>query len=727
MRTRQRWSIAGERPVTIARDAHGVPQVRAETEADLYRGLGHCHAADRGLQMLLVRILAQGRASECLEASDAALALDRFFRRMSFGGDATAEVEKVAPADRALGQAYCDGVNLALAARIPWELRLLRYAPEPWTLADCLQLQRVVGYVTLAQSQGDMERLLVEMVQAGVPHGHLAELFPGLLGELDVDLLRRVRLGERIVPASLPWQSALPRTPASNNWVVAGWRSASGKPLLANDPHLEANRLPALWYEVVAELGARFCIAATMPGLPSFLVGRTNDLAWGATYAFMDATDSWIEDCRDGRYRRLVDGREEWLPFRTRTEIIRRKRKPSVTLALHENEHGLLDGDPFAPGLYLATRWSAAEGTGAASLAAAFRLLHAPDVAAGMEAVGVIETAFNWVLADRHGNIGYQMSGRMPLRRAGATGLVPLPGWEPGNDWLGFAPAHQLPRALNPAQGFLVTANDDLNHLGHVHPINLPMGPYRAERIAALLATRRDWTAADLEEMQMDVVSLHAARFMEILRPLLPDSPPAEALRAWDLRYDLASRGATLFERFYRALVADVLGRTCGAEIARFLATETGILADFYYNLDRVLLRPDSAWFGAEGRDATFARLAARTLASPARPWGEEQRIMMTHLLLGGRLPSWLGFDRGPVPLRGNRATIHQGQVYRSGGRATSFAPSYRLVTDLAGTTARTCLAGGPSDRRFSRWYASGIADWLAGRFKTLRPGADEG
>jgi penicillin amidase len=156
--------------------------------------------------------------------------------------------------------------------------------------------------------------------------------------------------------------------------------------------------------------------------------------------------------------------------------------------------------------------------------------------------------------------------------------------------------------------------------------------------------------------------------------------------------------------------------------VIEHLGEQTGILADFYANFDRVLLDAGSVWYGDEGRDAVFRRVAALALVAPARRWGERQRIVMKHVLLGGRLPRLFGFDRGPIELIGGRATIHQGQIYRSGARETSFAPSYRLVTDLGEPAAYTALAGGPSDRRFSRWYASGIADWLAGRLKRLRP-----
>ncbi len=717
-----RWTIRGEAEIVIRRDEHGVPHVHASTEADLYRGVGYCHARDRGMQMLLMRILAQGRACELLQDSDEMLAVDSFFRRMNFGADAAEEAAQITEKPRRIAQAYCDGATAGLKRRLPWEVRVLGYRLEPWAIADSISISRMIGYVSLAQSQGDMERVLVEMVQGGVPRDHLEALFPGLLDGLDMELLRRVRLGERVVPMEARWSPAVPRAMSSNNWVLSGRKTASGRALLANDPHLEANRLPAIWAEVVLQLGDRYCIAATMPGLPGALLGRTNDLAWGATYAFMDAVDSWIEDCRDGSYRRVENNRETWRPFRVRTEVIKRRRHADVTAKFFENEHGVLDGDPNEAGFHLATRWAPASGTGSRTIAAILGILHAPDVARGMELLGQIETAWNWVLADRSGNIGYQMSGHMPRRVAGNRGVVPMAGWNPDNDWRGFVSPEELPRSVNPECGFLATANNDLNHLGQVRPISLPMGSYRAERIAALLRARDDWSVEATQVMHMDLYSLQAERFMMVLRPLLSDTDNAARLRDWDCRYDSDSKGAFLFEKFYRALIVEVFGAVCGVEVLRFLTEETGILTDFYANFDRVLLDPGSVWYGDADRDAIFKRVADQVLTEPAHTLGSQQRVMMKHLLLGGRLPRFLGFDYGPVELRGGRATIHQGQIYRSGGRETTFAPSYRLVTDLGEPVAYTCLAGGPSDRRFSRWYASELSNWLAGRFKALTP-----
>lgn len=704
-----------ESGLRIERDEHGVPRIMASDETLLYRGLGFCHATDRGLQMLLMRVLGQGRLSEQLDGSANGLRIDLFFRRMNWRRSAIDEVDRLGPQARSVVDAYCGGVNAGFAVAVPWELRLAGYRHEPWRPEDSILLIRMVGYLTLAQSQGEIERLIVEMVQAGVDRAHLAELFPGRLDGLDEALVRSVKLGERLVPPDLRW-GASARFMASNNWVVSGSRTASTKPLLANDPHLEANRLPAAWYEVILSAGDRWGIGATMPGLPGLLIGRTQDAAWGATYTFADALDSWIEECRDGGH--LRDG--QWESFRRRVEVIKRKGHAPHEATFFENDHGVLDGDPTVPGRYLATRWASAE-SGARSLDAFLGMWHVRTVEEGMRRLGQVEVSFNWVLADRSGNIGYQMSGLSPRRRDGVSGLVPLPGWESQNDWLGFHDPIDLPRLMNPECGFIVTANDDLNRYGRAEPIAVSMGSYRADRIADLLRDRSGLTVEDMERIQKDLYSLQAERFMRVLKPLLPETERAEVLRAWDCGYDAGSAGASIFEGVYRGLRRAVFG----AEVVDHLLDQTGLFTDFYAAFDLVLLSDESAWFEGVPRDSLYGRVLAETLAGPVdRVWGDTQRVTLSHMLFGGKAPRFLGFDRGPITLQGGRATPQQGQIYRSGGRTTSFVPSYRMATDLARDEVHTALVGGPSDRRWSPWYCSDLEAWLRGDYKVLRPAA---
>lgn len=717
--------------LSITRDAAGVPHIEGRDLEGVLWGLGVCHALDRGLQLLMTRIVGQGRASECLAASGQALEIDRFFRRLCCFGGVEAELERLQPRSRARLDAYTAGINAQLQRSTPWELRWLGHAPEPWLPADTLVLSRVIGYVGLAQTQGDIERLFIEMVQAGVDDARLRALFPNIpelahLGGGDPrlpsrELLGRIRLGQRTVPAGVRWLSPVPSMVASNNWAIAPSRSRSGHALLSNDPHLEANRLPNIWYEVVARIASEpghYVLTATMPGLPAPLLGRTRELAWGATYPYMDAIDSWIEDIRGGRYRRG----DELLPFRVRREEIRRKRRPSVFETYYENEHGVLDGNPHTDGYVLSTRWSASR-SGARSLEAAFEMWTARGVEAGMAQLGRLETAWNWVLADRAGNIGYQMSGLAPRRRPGVSGFVPLPGWYPENDWQGFLEPGELPHDMNPANGYLITANEDSSRYAGAQCQNATMPDYRAERIRALIEGRTDLTVLDCQRFQYDTYSLQAELFMRRLRPLLPGSEAGRVLAGWDCRYDANSRGATLFERFYAELIQLVIGRyVLGPDVVAHLSNTTALFASYYENVDRILLDPPPELCDGRSAEALYAEAFGQASQGDVTPWSAQAKMTLRHLLLSKRLPLALGFDRGPVSLVGSRATPHQTQFYTVGEHQGCVAPTIRLNTDLGEDVLFTNLLGGPSDRRFSRWYCTGLQGWLAGKFKALRP-----
>ena len=393
------------------------------------------------------------------------------------------------------------------------------------------------------------------------------------------------------------------------------------------------------------------------------------------------------------------------------------------SVIFYENEHGLLDGDPNQEGFYLSTSWSPAR-SGVVSLNMVYEMMSAQNVEQGMDLLGRLETSWNWVLADRHGNIGYQMSGLMPSRREGTRGFVPLPGWEQANDWKGFVPHVELPRCYNPERGYFCTANDDLNGLGKEKPINMTMGEYRSRRISALLEEKNDFVVQDMFPMHFDVYSIQAQEYLEILRPLLPDTPQGKILREWDCRYSLDSKGAYLFEIFYAGLLESIVGDSLGKKTVRYLIEHTEIVMAFHCHFDRIMLSEDSKWFGGKKREDIWRKVLEECLNVEPVPWGETRKILFKNIMMGQKFPKWFGFDRGPISLLGGRATIHQGQIYEAAGRTTTFAPSYRMVTDLGKDEIHTTIAGGPSDRRFSKWYCSELENWKNGQYKTIKCGA---
>jgi penicillin amidase len=717
--------------VELSRTSDGVMRLRADDDLGLARGLGFAHAHDRMVQMMVVRLAGQGRLCECLMSDDDALAIDVFTRGMGLRREAEKEVGRLGADARLLAEAYADGVNSYIdGKRRPLELALVRYRPEPWTIADTLLTIKLMSYFGLAQSQQDMEKYLIQALGAGVPAAKLKKLVAPHLDGLDdgvVEKLGELRYVQPLLPEPVRFLTALPIVMASNNWAVAGSRTSSGRPIQCNDPHLECNRLPAVWYETVMHTSDDYRLGATMPGIPGLIMGRTARLSFGFTYGFMDMVDYFLEDCRDGACRRGDD----YLPLEVHTETIRRKGEEPLRITVRENDLGVLEADPLAAelsdGFYLTRAWSAHRGGAARSLEALARLPDAKTVPEAQVVVREVTISCNWLLADREGNIGYQQSGLLPDRRH--SGLYPVPAWDERWQWRGLVPSERLHSVLNPSEGFLATANDDHNPPGGPLVINLPMGSYRADRIRELLSKGASFTLDNMELIQNDLYSLQAERFMAILRPLLPPTFAGRLLAGWDLRYDAASRGATLFETIYHALLREVFGTGLfGEEAWDATVASTAILADYYHLFDNVLLGDDPSWFGMEGRQRLFSRVLEEVLTEvdlgAITPWGQRQQMVMKNIFFEGRLPLWLGFDHGPIELQGNRATVVQGGIFTSHDRQTTFTPSWRFITDLGDDSARTALAGGPSGRRFSRWYTTDIKRWLEGRYKTLEADA---
>ena len=330
----------------------------------------------------------------------------------------------------------------------PFEFKLTRYHPEPWTPADSLLIAKVMGFVGLTQAQGEAEKFIVELVQAGVDAERIKSLFPEITEDLTpdyLDLLRKVKLERPSIDRSVLWD-VLPAFSASNNWAVHPSRSASGHAILCGDPHL-AMQLPVIWYPVVMTDGTDFLSGATVAGSPAIAIGRSREMAWSATYGTSDVSDFFIEEVKDSKYRRG----NEWVDFKVREETIRPRGKAPVTVRVHETDDGLLEGDPDSDGYYLSYAWASRSrgGTAVESLQQFARIHKATDVHDAIEAFGRLSFAsFNWVFADNKGNIGYQLGGVVPERPNGASGLIPLLGWE--STWTGFADPTHTPDASIP-------------------------------------------------------------------------------------------------------------------------------------------------------------------------------------------------------------------------------------------------------------------------------------
>jgi len=593
--------------VKIQRMPDGFPRIESDEPIDLHYGLGYIHGHDRQMQMWLMKIIGRGRASELLKADEELIELDKFMRWINLGGNIADEVLQLSEETGEILKAYCRGVNDAVSdLKTPFEFKLNGYKPDRWTPEDVILMVKILGFVGLTQSQGDMEKFILQMIRNNVPPHKIKELFPNITEDIPEDLIKiikQVKLIRPIIPEAIQWLGRLAGFSASNNWAISPDKTASGKAMLCGDPHLSM-QLPSILYPALMISQDHYMMGATLPGAPSVMLGRSPHLAWAVTYGTMDMIDYFIEEVQDKKYRRA----DKCLPFTVREEIIKPKKKDPILLKIYENEHGILEGEPEADGYYLNFAWSARRGTAAESIN---NLLKIPQAKTAAEAMnyfaGLSFAPFNWTMADTEGNIGYQLSGLYPKKAEGTSGLLPYLGWDESQDWQGMISPDKYPQAFNPEEGFIITANQDLNHLGQVAPMTLPMPGYRADRIRELLENKDGLTVDDMKKIHYDRYSKQAEAFMEIIDPLLPSTENGDLLRNWDRIYDAASLGATLFERIYLELMKLVFGENgMGVDVIETMISDTSMFAMLHGNFDRVLLEKESAWFGGRSREQIY-------------------------------------------------------------------------------------------------------------------------
>jgi penicillin amidase len=710
--------------IKIRRIEGGIPHIKADDEIDVHYGLGYMHGIDRQLYMWLLKLIGSGKASENLRADEELIETDKFMRWINLAGNLNNVIQNLPPEVFNILDAYCKGVNDAVKDQLPFEFRfLVGYKPDEWTISDIFLIGRMIGYIGLSQSQGELEKFIIQLIRNDCDSAKIKELFPYIKEEISNDLisiLKQVHVHYPLIDPKIKWLSILPSASASNNWAISPNKTVSGKAIMCGDPHLEL-RLPSIWYTAILKSGDYYGMGATLPGVPGIICGRNQFVSWSATYAPMNQIDYFIEEVKDGKYRRG----DAWIPFNVREEILRPKKKEPITLRFFENDQGTIEGEPSEDGYYLNYAWSARSATLVLeSITNLVKIQNVKNVREAMDLfAGLTFAPFYWALADKEGNIGFQMGGLYPKKAENTSGLLPYYGWDKSHHWQEMIDPTKYPRAYNPEEGFVVTANQDTNDLGEVQPITNVQSSYRAERISRILSQEKKFSVDDMKRIHYDYYSLQAERFMGLIRQHLPASENGRILASWDLSYDPASLGATLFERIYHELLLLVFGENgLGTEVMQYIIDETALIAGNHGHFDEILLKKESSWFGGKTQDEIYRKAIERGLKEQVKPYGKTHKIYAVNIFFGGSFPKFLGFDYGPIELPGGRATPHQGQIFRSAGRDTNFVPTYRMICDFSKEELLTNVAGGPSDRRFSKYYKSLIKEWLSGEYSVLRP-----
>lgn len=524
-----------ERPVQIVRDREGVPHIFAASEADAVAALGFAHAQDRLWQMEMNRRIADGRLAEIVGAPG--LETDRFLRTIGIRRAAEAIFTNLETETRVFLAAYARGVNAYLTTRsspLPPEFQILRApAPEPWSPIDSIGWSLMMALDLGANLNAELTRM--RLAQSGLPMARIGEFLPPYPGESWPALPDYVALYRSLKPQAARTGQLMRAFDlglegvGSNNWVVSGARSETGKPLLANDPHLGLSA-PALWYFARLTSPAGTVIGATLPGVPGVVLGRNEHIAWGFTNTGPDVQDLFIEqvDPADPSRYRTPDG---WATFETVREVIRVKGAPDEVLTVRISRHGPIISDGASRGATsavpeghaLALQWTALSPDNLTVQAFA-RLNRARNWNEFLAAARHYDAPQqNMVYADVAGNIGFIAAGRVPIRKPenDLKGLFPAPGWDARYDWAGYVPFEELPQEFNPARGFRITANERITPEGYPHHITSEWAtPHRADRIAELLDAREKHSVDSFRMLQAD----HRSNAVREMLPLLVEA-----------------------------------------------------------------------------------------------------------------------------------------------------------------------------------------------------------
>ncbi|HEX6978335.1 MAG TPA: penicillin acylase family protein [Alphaproteobacteria bacterium] len=688
--------------VEIIRDAHGVPHIFASSEADAIYALGFVHAQDRLFQMDMMRMAGQGRLSEMFGPST--LDLDRLMRTLDIAGQADATFAALAPKWRDLLSIYAAGVNAFLETRsgtLPPEFMIAGRTPEPWQPRDSI----LWGKLMALQLSGNWRDELTRARLANrLSPEMLRELWPEWPSDDATTLAARGDLYRDLDLDGLADALPAPLGPrlASNEWVLSGALTRSGKPILVNDPHLSLNA-PGQWYLVRIETPDFRLVGASAPGVPAVVLGHNGHVAWGFTTTTADTHDLFIErvDPADPTRYLTPDGSR---PFGLRSETIKVKGEADVVMTVRTTRHGVVISD-----LNRSAREVAGSGHVVSLAMPGFRVADRTPAA-----LFGLNRARNWtefsaalsdwyapmqniVYADRDGNIGFYSPGLVPVRKSG-TGWMPQPGWTGAYDWIGFAPFDQLPHAFNPPSGRIINANN------RIVPEDFPVfisrdwdAPYRARRIAELLDARPVHDAAGMADILTDAVSLFAR---ELLPGLLRTAPRDDLSRAalarlgaWngDMRRDRPE--PLIFSAWMRELTKALI------------ADELGPLADEIFRAQPVLLhravdgtssfcddtrtpaREDCTTQVAQALHRAVAWLAERHGQDiDAWRWGDVHVAPFRHALLS-RLPVVRDIVGFHVPTDGDYFTVNRGAT-RINDPVTPFAhvhgAGYRAIYDLS-------------------------------------------
>ncbi|MFD2445628.1 penicillin acylase family protein [Bacillus sp. CGMCC 1.16607] len=712
-------------PVSVVRDSMGVPHIQAENEHDLYLAQGFIQAQDRMFQMDLSRRQASGRLSEVI--GEATVERDKYFRALGLRRAAEASFSQYSEQGKDTLNWFAEGVNLYMeqakkSNKLPIEFTILGYQPEEWDAVDSLTIGKYMAFDLGGhwEDQAFRQYLLQKF-----PKEKAYDLFPSypkdapyIIGKNEIDLEKS--LAKAVIPHEFN---------GSNNWVVAGEKTKSGKPLLADDPHLSLGT-PSIWYQMHLEAPTVNVSGVIFAGIPGIILGHNESIAWGVTNTGPDVQDLYIEK-RNPDHQDEFLYMDKWEKAKVIKEPIKVKKGKTIDYEVTETRHGPIISE-FAgetgKEFVLSLQWTALEPS--SELEAVLEMNKAKNWDEFEKALEDFHTPTqNFVFASNDGTIAYKANGKIPIRKKG-DGLLPVPGWTGEYDWIGYIPYNELPRIVNPKQGFISTANNKV--ISDEYPYHISHNwaqPYRQMRIQEFLKEKDSLTLKDMQALQMDQKNLQAQEFVPMLLSNLSGNLTEQQklivnnLKDWNYQDNKDMAEPLIFHLWMKNIKTNLFQGDIPDEMM-------GLFGGQKQAVDELLRRANEGnpgpWITEKGGLKEIVQISFEDTLKEIKSlfgdnmedwkWGEFHQVQFTHPLSSVKPLNYLfNFDKN-IPVGGSSVTV-QAASFREDG-IVNHGGSWRFVIDTSDLTSGYHLVGpGQSGHVLSKWYHNQMDDWAKGEY----------
>lgn len=715
--------------VTVVRDENGVPHITAKSDKDLYRAQGYTQAQDRLFQMDLARRQASGRLAEVVGA--AAVDTDKHFRTFSLRVAAENSYDDYGNDAKNVLNWFAEGVNAFIDeaqqdGKFSYEFKVLGYTPEPWTAVDSLTIGKFMAY----DLGGNWDTLAVRHWALNhFPESKAQELFieypENAASIIEANIENPVKVAGQFNADLMP-----PEFNGSNNWVVAGDKTESGMPLLADDPHLGLST-PAIWYQMHLQSPEQNVSGVIFAGVPGIILGHNEEVAWGVTNVGPDVQDLYIEKPNpDDPTQFMYDG--EWEQAEVRDETIQVKGEEDVPFEVIVTRHGPVMSEILYededPGAVFSMHWTALEPT--KELEAVINMNKSTDWESFERALEDFHApAQSFVFAAKDGTIAYKANGRIPIRKQG-EGQLPVPGDSSDYGWEGYVPYDELPIVLNPEEGFIATANNEV--IDDSYPYHITKfwaQPYRYERIAEVLSAGDNFTVEDMRSLQMDQKNLYAEAFLEQLIESIEMKDTkgkykdiVQLMRDWD-QFDSANQAAPLiFHKLMKQLPIELFSEEMPEDVYKLLPGK-GQLTD---QLLRVGYAGNSSMWLDEygGVDQWVFDSFEKSFGSTQEEfgekfenwkWGDYHQLSFPHPLASASPILEYFLNPKKQAIGGSNITV-QAAAFKEDGTVSHGAP-WRFVADLSDLSSTHQIVGpGQSGHIKSDWFHDQAENWVEGQ-----------